>query len=501
MPDVSRRRLITSAGALTGAALAAEFLPQNVQRALAATPSRTGASSRLSDIKHVVILMQENRSFDHYFGTLPGVRGFSDPDAMTLSSGKSVFYQPDPDNPDGYTLPFHLDTSKTSAQSIPSTSHAWAVQHSAWNNGAMDNWLPAHRAADGVNGPYTMGYYEQQDIPFQFALAQNFTILDNYHCSLMGPTWPNRLYLMSAWIDPEGTNGGPIISNEHNQLYTWKSYPEALTEAGVSWKVYQEVDNYGTNVLEYFDQFVNAPVSSPLYQNALRTYASDQFEYDARHDKLPAVSWILPTSWQSEHPDYTPAAGADFVASKIDAIAANPDVWAKTVFILIYDENDGYFDHVLPPTAPAGTPGEFINASAKTEAAAPGPIGLGFRVPCIIVSPWTVGGYVCHDTFDHTSVTQLLEQVTGVVNPNITAWRRKTVGNFTTALGTTPFRRFPRLPDTKAQLELAEKEVVRFSLPPYPGANQTPPVQPPGFKPVRGGKPSSATTAPGSVTV
>ena len=113
----------------------------------------------------------------------------------------------------------------------------------------------------------------------------------------------------------------------------------------------------------------------------------------------------------------------------------------------------------------------------------------------------TVGGYVCHDTFDHTSVTQLLEQVTGVVNPNITAWRRQTVGNFTTALGTTPFRRFPRLPDTKAQLELAEKEVVQFSLPPYPGANQSPPVQPPGFKPVRGGKPSSATSAPGRVTV
>src|ERR1700722_11815359 len=227
MPDVTRRRLLTSAGAVTGAALAADFLPQNVQRALAATPSRTGAPNRLSDIKHVVILMQENRSFDHYFGTLPGVRGFSDPDALTLSTGKSVFYQPDTVNPDGYTLPFHLDTATTSAQSIPSTSHAWAVQHSAWNNGAMDNWLPAHRAADGQNGPYTMSYYTQDDIPFHFALAQNFTILDNYHCSLLGPTWPNRLHLMSAWMNPEGGNGGPTISNEHTTPYGWKSYPEA----------------------------------------------------------------------------------------------------------------------------------------------------------------------------------------------------------------------------------------------------------------------------------
>jgi phospholipase C len=473
MPDVSRRRLITSAGALTGAALAAEFLPQNVQRALAATPSRTGASNRLSDIKHVVILMQENRSFDHYFGTLPGVRGFSDPDAITLSTGKSVFYQPDADNPDGYTLPFHLDTSTTSAQSIPSTSHAWTVQHSAWNNGAMDNWLPAHRAADGVNGPYTMGYYTQEDIPFQFALAQNFTILDNYHCSLMGPTWPNRLYLMSAWIDPEGVNGGPIISNEHNQLYTWKTYPEALTEAGVSWKVYQEVDNYGTNVLEYFDQYVNAPVSSPLYQNALRTYASDQFEYDARNDKLPTVSWILPTSWQSEHPDYTPAAGADFVASKIDAIAANPDVWAKTVFILNYDENDGLFDHVPPPTPPAGTAGEFVDGV---------PIGGGFRVPCIIVSPWTAGGWISSSTADHTSTLQFLEKVTGVAIPNITQWRRDTFSDLTSALGF-PTSRAPQLPGTKRQLAKAVEEIATLPAPTLPGATQSMPTQQHGSRP------------------
>jgi len=467
MPDVSRRRLLTSAGAVAGAALAADFLPQNVQRALAATPSRTGAPNRLSDIKHVVILMQENRSFDHYFGTLPGVRGFSDPDALTLSTGKSVFYQPDTVNPDGYTLPFHLDTTTTSAQSIPSTSHAWAVQHSAWNNGAMDNWLPAHRGADGVNGPYTMSYYNQDDIPFHFALAQNFTILDNYHCSLLGPTWPNRLYLMSAWIDPEGVGGGPIISNEHNSLFTWKSYPEALSEAGVSWKVYQEVDNYGTNVLEYFDSFVNASVSSPLYQNGLRTYASDQFEYDAAHDKLPTVSWILPTSWQSEHPDYTPAAGADFVASKIDAIASNPDVWAKTVFILNYDENDGLFDHVPPPTPPAGTPGEFVDGV---------PIGAGFRVPAIIVSPWTAGGWISSSTSDHTSVLQFLEKLTGVTIPNITQWRRDTFSDLTSALGF-PVSGVPQLPDTKQTLAQAVQNIATLPLPTLPGATQTPPAQ------------------------
>jgi phospholipase C len=253
-----------------------------------------------------------------------------------------------------------------------------------------------------------------------------------------------------------------------------------LTKAGVSWKVYQENDNYGLNVLEYFDQYQAARTSSPLYQNAMRFYQAGQFEYDATHDQLPTVSWILPTSYQSEHPDYMPAAGADYIASKVNAIAANPDVWAKTVFILIYDENDGLFDHVAPPTPAKNTKGEFIEVDGVNQ-----PIGLGFRVPCIIVSPWTVGGFVCHDTFDHTSVSRLLELVTGVRNTNITAWRRKTVGDFSAALGTVPNRRFPRLPATTAELERAEEQVIRFRLPEIPRKKQSFPLQGSGRKPVR----------------
>jgi phospholipase C len=223
----------------------------------------------------------------------------------------------------------------------------------------------------------------------------------------------------------------------------------------------------------------------------MRVFQPGQFEYDALHDRLPTVSWIIPPSYQSEHPDYMPAAGADFVASKVAAIAANPEVFAKTVFILIYDENDGFFDHVTPPTAPVGTADEFISVS---NAYSPSkkisePIGLGFRVPCIIVSPWTVGGYVCHDTFDHTSVIQFLEQVTGVVNPNISAWRRQTSGDLSSALGAVPSRRFPRLPATTGELERAEKATLEFPLPAIPAANQSFPVVAPGTKPVR----SSAT--------
>jgi len=492
--ELTRRQLLASAG---GMALASWALPSNLRKIIdGVQPARLNsarANPPISDIKHVVVLMQENRSFDHYFGAMPGVRGFGDPTAIP-----GVFKQPDSQNPDGYLYPFHADTTSTSAQNLPSTSHSWGPQHGSWDNGAMDGFVTARITDvdgddyDGLAGQYSMAYFMRNDIPFQWALADAFTICDGYHCSVLGPTWPNRLYLMTGQIDPAGTNGGPIYGNEvPEEGYSWTTYPELLTNAGVSWKVYQEIDNYGFNVLEYFDSYQNASVSSPLYQNAMKFYQPGQFEYDAMNDRLPTVSYILPTSYQSEHPDFMPAAGADYVKSKLDAIAANPDVWAKTLFILIYDENDGYFDHVLPPTAPAGTAGEYITASASTEKSAPGPIGLGFRVPCILVSPWTVGGFVCHDTFDHTSVTRLLELITGVTNPNITAWRRQTVGDFTSALGKVPNGRFPRLPDTKAQLELAEQEVAQFQLPPYPGANQTPPVQPPGSKPVR----NSAATA------
>ncbi len=481
MPEITRRRLLTTAGVTAAAAFAAEFLPPNLRRAMAAAPSRDSGS--LSDIKHIVILMQENRSFDHYFGTLPGVRGFSDPAALQLSTGRPVFYQPYAGSPDGYLLPFHLDTTTTSAQAIPSTSHAWTVQHSAWNDGQMDNWLPAHVAADGANGPFTMGYYTREDIPFQFALAESFTICDNYHCSVFGPTWPNRLYLMSATIDPLGDNGGPILTNTDPMAYRWQTYPEALTTAGVTWRVYQEADNYGCNMLERFQSFQDAPVTSPLYRNGLRTYQAGQFEYDAAHDLLPTVSWLIPTSYQSEHPHYTPASGADFVASKIEAIASNPDVWAKTVFILNYDENDGLFDHVPPPTPPWGTPLEFVDGL---------PIGGGFRVPCIIVSPWTQGGWIASEAFDHTSTLQFLERVTGVAAANLTGWRRSAFGDLTSAFGFPARARFPRLPDTKRQLAQADYEISNFPAPGVPAANSGPPAQETGTRPrPRGG--SAAT--------
>ncbi|MCN9240368.1 phospholipase [Streptomyces sp. RY43-2] len=467
MAELTRRRLLGSAAGALGGAAALSLLPPSVQKAVAAEPPRRGS---LNEIEHVVLLMQENRSFDHYFGTLAGVRGFDDPRALKLAGGRSVFYQPDAENPKGYLLPFHLDTHTSNAQAIPSTSHAWSVQHQAWNGGKMDQWLPAHRKADGVNGPYVMGYYTREDIPFQFALAETFTICDHSYCSVLGPTWPNRLMWMTGSIDPGGTRGGPVISNAAPTPYRWTTYAERLQAAGVSWKVYQQNDNYGCNMLERFAAFKNAKPGSELYERGVRPQPEGTFEDDARADRLPAVSWLIPTSLQSEHPDYLPAAGADFVASKIEAIASNPKVWRKTAFILSYDENDGLFDHVAPPTAPPGTPDEYIQGQ---------PIGAGFRVPTLIISPWTVGGWVASEAFDHTSALRFLERFTGVAEPNISAWRRRTFGDLTSAFrfrdaGSRP----PALPDdTAEQLTRAKAEAAKLPKPTFPGAAQTVPHQ------------------------
>jgi phospholipase C len=463
---LTRRQLLNGSARAVAVAAAATLMPPNVQRMLAQDAPSRGS---LREIKHVVVLMQENRSFDHYFGTLAGVRGFDDPHALKLPDGRSVFYQPDAQNPSGYLLPFHLDTLSSSAQKIPSTSHAWAVQHAAWNGGRMDKWLEAHRKADGVNGPYVMGYYTRADIPFQFALAEAFTLCDSYHCSVFGPTWPNRMYWMTGTGDPDGANGGPILSNKAPVGgYTWTTYAERLEKAGVSWKVYQHEDGYKHNMLHNFKAFQEADKSSPLYTKGVARVSEGQFEYDAMHDKLPAVSWICPTGFQSEHPDHMPADGAAFVAGKIDAIAANPDVWAKTAFILNYDENDGLFDHVAPPVPPPGTPHEFVDGL---------PVGGGFRVPCIVVSPWTAGGWVCSEQFDHTSVLQFLEKFTGVRESNISDWRRRTFGDLTSAFRFKEASKAPLLPDTVGMLSMARYSSANLPAPTLPGADQRPPNQ------------------------
>jgi phospholipase C len=477
MPASPTRRRFVLGSAATAAAASFDLLPGSVKKALAAT-SQPPLSS-LRQIEHVVLLMMENRSFDHYFGSLAGVRGYSDPGALKLSTGRSVFYQPDPENPDGYELPFHLNPTKTSAAVLPSLSHAWTAQHESWNGGAMDNWLPAHRAADGAtNGPLTMGHFTRSDIPFHYALADAFTICDAYHCSVLGPTWPNRLFFMAGGIDPAGQYGGPIVDDTVPVGLTYQTYPEALQAAGVSWRVYQESNNDGNNMLSNFASFRKAPTTSPLYQNGLLDRPHSAFIDDVRSGALPQVSWILPPSLSIEHPNAMPGAGAQYIADVVDALASTPDVWAKTVLFLTWDENDGLFDHVPPPTAPQGTPGEWITASNPSGTGGiNGPIGLGFRVPMLVISPWTVGGWVNSEVFDHTSMLRFVEQRFGVPVPNISAWRRQTVGDLTSVFRHRP-EGSPRLPNPEPNSRLEQQAADTLPQATVP-AVQTMPAQEP----------------------
>lgn len=466
---LTRRRFIGSAAAGAGALA----LPPSLRRAMADAPERPGS---LSDIEHVIILMQENRSFDTYYGTLSGVRGFSD---AGRPGERTVFFQPDPLNPDGYELPFHLNTRTTSAACAPSLSHAWPVQHSAWNGGAMDNWVPAHRAADGnVKGPMTMGYYKRSDLPFHYALADAFTICDGYHCSVLGPTRPNRLFAQTGTIDPAGAAGGPILKNSEAKpgKLAWQTYPEALQDAGVSWRMYYA--DYG-NMLPFFQNFAQAKPGSALYENGMVPRTLDDFAADVRGGSLPNVSWLNGPYSDSEHPSYLPAAGAMFIYQVLDILASIPRVWAKTVLFLTFDENDGYFDHVTPPTAPGGTPGEYVTVSPLPASAGGtrGPVGLGFRVGTIVISPWSQGGWVSSETFDHTSLLRFAERRFGVEVPHISDWRRHACGDLTSTLrlqhGDVSF---PTLPSPAATLALQQQNCATLPAPTVP-LDQTMPKQ------------------------
>ena len=480
--SLTRRKLLTGAAAVGGGTAISMALPFNVRKALAAPAPRSFSPK---EIKHVVLALQENRSFDHYFGTMPGVRGFADPTAMKLASThESVFFQPDPQNPLGYLLPFHLNSRNTSALAVPSTNHSWDPQHDSWNGGKMDNWLPTHIAVDGTNvGPYTMGYYERQDIPFHWALAENFTLFDNFHCAVMGPTSPNRCMWFTGSLDPNGVNGGPVLTTEKFNG-NWQTYAESLTDAGVTWRVYDDDPTTNHNVLQDFANFKNAAPGSVLHDSGIATSPTSKFAFDCLNGDLPTVTWLCATEANSEHPNFTPAIGAQWLASQLDAVASNRELWESTVFIISYDENDGIFDHVLPPTPPPGTPDEFVTATdpVSKQQGRGLPVGLGFRVPCIVVSPWTQGGFVCSDVSDHTSTLKFLETVTGVRCTQLSAWRRKTVSDLTGAFVGAKFNPNPPvIADTAGEVLLANFTST-LPLPAIPTTNQKFPVQLPGRK-------------------
>jgi phospholipase C len=427
---VTRRQVLRDLGA---AGLGLGVLGSGLEGWLASAAAAAPKTGSLKDIDHVVILIQENRSFDHYFGTLSGVRGFDD------HKGRAAFTQV---GVNGKKLhPFHLPED-----CLPDLTHEWGPQHQAWNRGRMDEFLRTHEQVDvppsepAGTGPETMGYYKRSDLPFYYGLADAFTICDGYHCSVIGPTDPNRLMSMSASIDPAGKHGGPLVETlvatraSMAGHFTWTTMPERLQAHGVSWKVYTSPSGgILDNVLTYFKPYT---AGSKLAARGLVPTFPNDFMNDLSQGHLPQVSWLLTAIAETEHPGFSGAVSGEIAARQIiEALISHPKTWARTALFITWDENGGFFDHVAPPTPPKGTKGEFLTVSQLPSAASGvrGPVGLGFRVPMLVVSPFSRGGLVCSDVCDHTSTLRFLETRFRVPVPNLTAWRRSVTGDLTSA--------------------------------------------------------------------
>lgn len=521
----TRREFLKKAALLSGAASLAQLLPESIQRALAINPSE---GSTWQDAEHVVILMQENRSFDHALGTLRGVRGYNDPRAIWLPSSNPVWLQ---SNAAGETYaPFRLDINRTKATWMHSLPHSWSNQVSARNDGKFDKWLDfkQNSTPEYAHMPLTLGYHTREDLPFYYSLADAFTVCDQNFCSSLTGTNPNRLYFWTGTVrEQQHEHSRAHVWNDDMDFGTlkWATFPERLEALGIPWKCYQNemsidtgfrgeedpwLSNFQDNPLEFFAQYNIqlherhvqflketgkaapqggagglSPLEQSIHRKAFDTNTGDphyheleelkyndngiertmkapkgdvlhQFREDVNSGKLPTVSWLSAPENFSDHPS-APWYGAWYVSEVLDILTKNPEVWKKTIFILAYDENDGYFDHVPPFTAPDPrrpetgkvSPGidtrvDFVTLEQEKERNGfpekferECSIGLGFRVPLIVASPWTRGGWVNSQVFDHTSTLQFLEKFlshkTGktVVEPNISDWRRLVCGDLT----------------------------------------------------------------------
>jgi phospholipase C len=583
----SRRDFIKKATLLSGAFGLPNVIPMSIQKAMAINAE---PGSTFYDAEHIVFLMQENRSFDHMFGKMKGVRGFNDPRAKTLPNKNKVWLQSDEK---GKTYaPFHVDINKTKITWQGGLAHSWPDQVAARNKGKYDKWVP-------IKSLMTLGYYKREDIPFYYAMADAFTICDHHFCSSLTGTTPNRLFFWTGTIRPEQNGNSVAVVNNYqaesqdNVFVDWQTFPELLEDNDVSWKVYQnelwtakltnldkdgEIDdwlgNYGDNPLEYvtrhhvklsayfrkngdktshpaltvdevlakynqlsqreknlINKAFTTNIDNPDYlQLAPFTFTNDegktetlnipkedifeQFRKDVDTGKLPTVSWLVAPQRFSDHTS-SPLYGTWYVSEAIDILTKNPEVWKKTIFILTYDENDGYFDHLSPFVPPkpedlsTGKVSEGLNTWADYEFKKDSPIGLGYRVPMMVASPWSKGGYVNSQVFDHTSSLMFLENFlshkTGkkIKSDTISPWRRAICGDLTSIFRpyageniNTPARlkrekvigdiqNAKSKPAQVTPTALAKEEIDKInSLPPFhKDASEFAPVQEKGIKP------------------
>jgi phospholipase C len=496
---IGRREWLRKAGKVTAAACGMTLLPSSIEKALAIPPAQI--TGTLMDVQHVVILMQENRSFDHYFGTMSGVRGFGDRILVPGVGGKPVWSQSDGTRE---ILPFHLDTQTTSAMRVPTAPHSWPDSQLAWNHGNFGKW-PRFKEFQ------SMGYYEADDIPFQRALADAFTVCDAHHCSVQSGTLSNRAMFMTGtncrpgMTAPASQASDAFIDNSNNRglqsgPFTWTTLPERLQANGVSWRIYQDPQENWDGLFapwEAFAAYKSSAPGAPLYDNAMTRWTLDEFAQHVVDETLPQVSWIVPSPVWSEHPaTSSPLQGGAFTQRVLESLIASPDVWSRTVLIITFDENDGMFDHVPPPAPPSIDEHGIVLGETTLEndklaglyyrneidgVVAARPYGLGPRVPLYIVSPWSRGGWVCSEVFDHTSTIRFLEARFGIQETNISAWHRSVSGDLTSCLdfGRANNEPFPMLPD----LSSATNDALVIDLPPVQlPAKALMPSQDPGIR-------------------
>ena len=563
----SRRDFLKKAALATGGISLWNTLPASIQKAMAIDPA---LGSTFYDAEHVVILMQENRSFDHCFGKLKGVRGFNDPRAIRLPNKNLVWLQSD--NKGNTYAPFRFNIKDTKATWMKDIPHSWENQVDARNEGKYDGWIESKRSGrkEFAHVPMTMGFYEREDIPFYYDLADAFTVCDQHFCSSLTGTTTNRNYHWTGKTHGEPGDKPKVRNSDigYAKEVNWNTFPERLEDHGVSWKVYQNevslktdldgedeslLSNFTDNNLEWFTQFrvrhtpghyhflrkreEALPTEIDVLEKELTAAAQDkkeelqkslaskkkelewvletlktwspeayenlsdrekslhnraftvntddpdyhqteelhfkengeerstkipkgdifhQFREDVSAGNLPTVSWLVAPQKFSDHPS-APWYGAWYVSEAMDILTKDPEVWKKTIFILNYDENDGYFDHIPPFVPPnpgdsstgkmsAGldATGEYVTLQQeldtpgmKPENARESPVGLGYRVPLIVASPWSRGGWVNSEVCDITSVIKLLENFIGkktgnaIEETNISPWRRTVCGDLT----------------------------------------------------------------------
>ncbi|SHO79560.1 Uncharacterized protein MSYG_3910 [Malassezia sympodialis ATCC 42132] len=431
---------------------------------LAAAAAVPALADDLSNIKHIVLFMQENRAFDHYFGTMAGVRGFQDPNVrVSNNTGKSVFHQPvnssmatvsggptnDYSPPENVTelLPWYLGYQGKDwperAQCMLAGSNSWQQNHAAWNDGNIDRWALN-------NTPYSIGYFKRSDVPVHFSLAENFVVGDSYFEGQIASTDPNRVTWFSTSINANGSSvggntdlGGTVLENNRDPyclkgedgakyscrpLY-WKTVPEYLSEANIDWKVWQNYDNFGDNTLVEWRQYqVAAKNKTDLARRALSYSGLDAFYEAAKNGTLPEVSYIVGPEYLSEHPPYTPQDGAWLQRKVAEAVMTGKN-WNQTALIVSYDETGGWADHVMAPHAPKGTPGEWLNDPFDANGTLR-PTGPGFRLPFYIISPYTRDGGVFTEVSSHESQTLFLEKWAEAIGKpfhvkEMNKWRRE----------------------------------------------------------------------------